>query len=197
VEGFYGDTYLLRKTGNQVAVSGNFGLGAPVTSVLLEDFAAYGVRQFIALGLAGGLQSNQRAGDVIVAEEAIRDEGTSYHYAPPERSVTPPGQLTERVRRFLVQANIAHDAGTSWTTDAPYRETAVEIAHYQAEGVKTVEMEAAALFTVGAYLRVEVAAIFAIGDTLANGRWCLQADQQRTLTSLCTVFDAIIQGLRS
>jgi uridine phosphorylase len=195
VGGFYGETYLLRKTDGQVAVTGNFGLGAPVTTVLMEDFAAYGVRQFIALGIAGGLQDGQRLGDIVVAQEAIRDEGTSYHYAPPEYIATPPGHLTTRVMSILAAANVAHDAGPSWTTDAPYRETTAEISHYRAAGVRTVEMEAAALFTVGTYLRVETAAIFVIGDTLTGGRWYMPADLERILTSFRITFDALIRGL--
>jgi uridine phosphorylase len=195
VGGFYGETYLLRKTDNQVAVAGNFGLGAPVTTVLMEDFTAYGVRQFIALGIAGGLQSGQQQGDVVVAERAIRDEGTSYHYAPPGRMVTSPGRLVIQIKELLTAANVPYEMGTSWTTDAPYRETAAEINHYQAEGVKTVEMEAAALFTVGTYLRVEVAALFVIGDTLANGQWHMAFDFERINASLRVAFDALIRGL--
>jgi len=163
--------------------------------VLVEDFAAYGVRQFIALGIAGGLQDSQQPGDIIVATEAIRDEGTSYHYAPPERTVTPPGNLTARVRSFLATGNVAHDAGTSWTTDAPYRETAAEINQCRAEGVKTVEMEAAALFTVGHYLGVETAAILVIGDTFTGGRWHMSSDPERILANFRTVFDSLIRGL--
>jgi uridine phosphorylase len=195
VGGFYGETYLLRKTDNQVAVVGNFGLGAPVTTVLLEDFAAYGVRKFIALGIAGGLQTGQRQGDIVVAERAIRDEGTSYHYIPPGRTITPPGTLTARIRGFLTAANVIHDAGTSWTTDAPYRETAGEIQQYQAEGVKTVEMEAAALFAVGTYLGLEVATVFVVGDTLANGQWQMASNFEQILAKLRGAFDALIRGL--
>jgi uridine phosphorylase len=197
VGGFYGETYLLRKTDNQVAVAGSFGLGAPVTTVLLEDFAAYGVRQFIAVGIAGGLQAGQRTGDIVVAERAIRDEGTSYHYIPPGRTIKPPGRITAKIRGFLAAADVLHDTGTSWTTDAPYRETAVEIQRYQAEGIKTVEMEAAALFAVGSFLGVEAAAIFVIGDILADGHWHMASDFEQSLAGLRSVFDALIRGLNA
>lgn len=195
VSGFFGETYLLGKTKGQVALIGSFGVGAPVTTVLLEEWAAYGVKQFVALGVAGGLQAGQRPGGVVVVERAIRDEGSSYHYAPPEKPALPSGDLTLAIQRLLTTADIAYDVGTSWTTDAPYRETAAEVAHYQAKGVKTVEMEAAAFFTVGEYVGASVATALVVGDTLAGGRWQMAADPQAIQSSLCRVFDALIRGL--
>src|SRR3990172_5186655 len=90
VNGFYGDLYLLKRTGGRVALAGGFGIGAPVTAVLVEDLAAFGVRRFVALGLAGGLQPDLRAGDLVICERAIRDEGTSRHYLPPAPRVEGP-----------------------------------------------------------------------------------------------------------
>lgn len=195
VNAFFGETYLLGKTKHQIALVGGFGVGAPVTAVLLEEWAAYGVRQFVTLGVAGGLQPGQQTGDVIVVERAVRDEGSSYHYAAPEKPALPSGELTAAIQQSMTTAGIAHDMGTSWTTDAPYRETAAEIAQYQAEGVKTVEMEAAAFFIVGDYVGARVATILVVGDTLAGGRWQMTADPQRIQTTLCRVFDALIRGL--
>ena len=60
---------------------------------------------------------------------------------------------------------------STWTIDTPYRETIDEVRHYQADGVLTVEMEAAALFAVGVHRGVDVAAAFVISDLLTEDRW--------------------------
>jgi len=169
--GFFGELFLFRRQGRQVGMAGNFGLGAPVTAVLLSEFAAWGVRRFIIVGQAGGLQPALPTGSVVLAAEAIRDEGTSYHYLPPAPAVRADEQLTAACGTALQAAFPTMSSGVTWTTDAPYRETEGEVARLQAEGVLTVEMEAAALFAVGEALGVATAACLVVGDSLAHGRW--------------------------
>lgn len=195
--GFFAELYLLKKTGGQVGVAGNFGLGAPVVAVLVEDFAAFGVRQFITIGLAGGLQETLQAGDLVVGARAIRDEGTSHHYLPAARYATAAATLTQQLQAALAAGGHAVIVGTSWTTDAPYRETRGEVAQYQQEGVQTAEMEAAALFTVGHALNVETAATFAIGDTLSGGQWQLDFDARRSQRGLEILLDAAVESLQA
>jgi uridine phosphorylase len=171
ISGFFGDLYLLKKQGGRVGVLGNFGLGAPVTAVMLSDLAAWGVRRFILLGAAGGLQPDFPTGSAVLATQAIRDEGTSHHYLPPARLVKPVGDLTPSCLNALRAALPRVAVGTTWTTDAPYRETALEIKRLQLEGVLIVEMEAAALFAAGLVLGVETAACLVVSDMLTDGRW--------------------------
>jgi uridine phosphorylase len=107
-----------------------------------------------------------------VCTGAIRDEGVSHHYAPAEKFAWPSEPLTRRLTQALTADGTAPHSGLAWTIDAPYRETVAEARSYQAEGVVCVEMEAAALFTVGRYRGVDVAAAFAISDhLLAEDRW--------------------------
>jgi purine-nucleoside phosphorylase len=67
--------------------------------------------------------------------------------------------------------DVNYHTGTSWTTDAPYRETLAELKHYRDEGVLTVEMEAAAIFTIAKYLNIEAGAILTISDYLTEENW--------------------------
>ncbi|HEX3960419.1 MAG TPA: hypothetical protein VHZ03_27910 [Trebonia sp.] len=90
-------------------------------------------------------------GEMVVCTGAIRDEGVSHHYAPAEKFAWPSGTLTRRLAQALAAGGTAPHSGLAWTIDAPYRETMAEARSYQAEGVVCVEMEAAALFTVGRY----------------------------------------------
>jgi uridine phosphorylase len=160
-------------TGGRVAIC-CMGIGAPAVISMLEVLNALGVRRFLSLGTAGGLGPDQHIGDVVVLTEAVRDEGASHHYAPDGTVARPDPTLTSALAGALTDADIAHASGTTWTIDAPYRQTAEEIAEYRRRGVLTVEMEASALFVVGAVLDVAVASAIVLdgvyGDRIAAPR---------------------------
>ena len=171
VDGFFGDFHLLQMHGQPIGVVQPVGPGAPIIAAVLEELIAFGVQRFVSIGLAGGLQADRHAGDVVIADRALRDEGTSYHYLPPARSVDADPMLVQLIDRALAAQHSASVAGTTWTTDAPYRETRREVEAHRAAGVQTVEMEAAALFAVGQRLRVATAAVLVIGDRLIEAGW--------------------------
>ena len=192
VDGFPGETYLLQKTDGRVGVAGRFSVGAPMTAVLAEELAAWGARQFIIIGLAGAVSPNLPPGAMAVANKALRDEGTSHHYLPPQRYVDASHGLTAVIQQAFTQQNIPFAIGPSWTTDAPYRETAMEVQQYQQEGILTVDMEAAALFAVAECRGLEAAAVFCISDSIAHGRWQPVADRKAVERRLFDLFDALI-----
>lgn len=142
-------------------------IGAPLVAILLEELAALGTHTVIGLGTAGAIAPGRTIGDVVVCSAALRDDGTSHHYKPDGRWAAPDETITEQLRAALPGAAF----GPTWTTDAPYRETAEEIVAYQREGVVTVDMEASALFTVGAFLGVKTASVFCISDALHGDTW--------------------------
>jgi uridine phosphorylase len=195
VDGFFGDFYLLKTRGQPIGVLQPVGHGAPIVVAALEELIAFGVRRFVSIGLAGGLQSDLHSGDVVIADRALRDEGTSYHYLPPARSVVADPALVQHISAALSGPQVVHSIGASWTTDAPYRETHRQVETYRAEAVKTVEMEAAAVFAVGQRLGVPTAAVFVIGDRLADLVWQLPADSRVLEHSLKVVAEAIVASL--
>ena len=142
-------------------------IGAPAAAIAVEELSARGTELFIGVGTAGAIDERLAAGDLVVCSAALRDEGTSHHYAPPEPFAVPDPGLTARLRAALPGA--VH--GPSWTTDAPYRETAEEVAKYRADGIVTVEMEASCLFTVANAVGVAAAAVFAVSDVLHGEQW--------------------------
>ena len=195
VDGFFGDLYLLKTRGLPIGVLQPVGPGAPIIAAVLEELIAFGVQRFVSIGLAGGLQSDLHSGDVVIADCALRDEGTSYHYLPSARSVDADPGLVQQIDLALSARGIAHAIGTSWTTDAPYRETRRQVEAYRAEGVKTVEMEAAALFAAGQRLSVPTAAVFVIGDRPADLIWQPPTDPRVLEHSLKAVAEAIVASL--
>jgi uridine phosphorylase len=144
--------------------------GAPLTGIVAEDFIAMGARDLLILGTAGGLKI-QRAGEVVLCTRALRDDGTSHHYLPNSRYVSPSRELTEEVRRGMHREGLKFAEGATWTIDAPYTESMQELARYIEEGLSTVEMEAAALFAVARARRARAAAVFVVSDLLTERGW--------------------------
>lgn len=172
VENVHGNSfYLLNDSGSDIAICRTIGVGAPVVGILLEELSAFGIKYFITIGTAGSLQKDLQLGSHIVCTRAIRDEGTSYHYMPSEKYSYPSKSLTEKMIEIAKQMNLNYYTGTSWTIDAPYRETIAELKYYRDEGVLTVEMEAAAIFAIAKFLNIEAGVILTISDYLTEESW--------------------------
>lgn len=148
-----------------------FEFGAASSATLMEFLIACGTRRFLFFGAAGALQKDLRIGDLVVGEQAIREEGVSYHYLSPSPSVGgSPGLLTA-LRRACDTLQLPYRQGPTWTTDAIFRETEEKVRRYQDQGILTVEMEAAALYAVAAFRGVEAGCLFYISDSLADLTW--------------------------
>ncbi len=189
------DLYLVKKTRGRVAVLTTLGEGSPMISSLTEELIAFGVKRVISIVWGGGLQPGLVSGDIVVCDRALRDEGTSHHYLPPERFVhASPAMVTKLVEAVRKRGREPR-VGATWTTDAPYRETRDEVIKYQAEGILTVEMEIASLFAVGQVRNVKVVSAVAVGDSLADLHWQLPHDFQPIERSLELLYAAAIDVL--
>ena len=147
------------------------GVGAPLAAGFLEEAIARGCRSFVACGGAGALVPELTLGHVVVPTSAIRDEGTSYHYLPPGRSVAPSPAAVQAIRETLEDRGVPFVTGPTWTTDALYRETRDRMRRRTEEGCLTVEMEAAGLFAVAAFRGVTLGEILYAGDDLSGDAW--------------------------
>lgn len=156
------------------------GVGAPLAAGLLEEAIAKGGRAFIACGGAGVLNRDLTVGHVVVPTTALRDEGTSYHYAPPAREVSASGVAVRAIERVLTRNAVPYVLGKTWTTDAFYRETPGKIALRKEEGCLTVEMEAAAFFAVAAFRGVTFGQILYGGDDVSGETWDSRRWNERT-----------------
>ena len=104
------------------------GVGAPLAAGLMEEVIALGCRAFVACGGAGALIPGLALGHVIVPTAAVRDEGTSYHYLPPDREVAADPRDVAVAVGVLDRHDVPHLVAKTWTTNAIYRETAAKIA---------------------------------------------------------------------
>jgi uridine phosphorylase len=146
-------------------------MGAPMAALLLEQLIALGARHFLYLGFCGALSSAYGIGDCFMPELAVREEGTSYHYLPAEVVPTSSARLNAMLLAHANRQHLVVRQGAIWTTDAPYRETADKIRHFQAVGVHAVDMEMAALFAVAHFRRCEVSALLIVSDECYHPSW--------------------------
>ncbi len=146
-------------------------VGAPYAVLVLEKLIALGARLVLALGWCGSLQSQVGIGALILPTSAIKGDGTSKHYSTGKGGPRPDPDLCRLLQRRLKAADAVWHSGPVWTTDAFYRETISQVRHYQTRGVLGVDLELAALFSVGQYRRVPVAGLLVVSDELATLTW--------------------------
>lgn len=121
-------------------------VGAPFAVLIAEELFASGCRFLLSLTSAGQITSSGPTPYFVIVDRALRDEGTSYHYAEPADFAAADAGLVAKAAAALKARNVAAFVGPTWTTDAPFRETETAIDAARARGVLAVEMEAAALY---------------------------------------------------
>ena len=107
-------------------------------------------------------------GQIVVVSAALRDEGTSFHYLPPSRTVTADESVVAAIQRVLADRAVPSTTGMTWTTDAFYRETRAKLARRRQEGCIAVEMEAAALIAVARFRDVRLGVLLYAGRHLGR-----------------------------
>jgi uridine phosphorylase len=147
------------------------GQGAPFSVQLLEKIIASGIKQIIAISGCGALTNSLQAGEIVVLQSAVRDEGTSYHYLPPARDVNASPAAVKAVSRILDSNNIPYQVVKTWSTDAIFRETPARRESRLRDGCQVVEMEAAALYAVAQFRGVDIVQVAYAGDIVIPGKW--------------------------
>lgn len=147
------------------------GVGAPAAVTSLEVLISLGATNIIGCGGAGIVRPGFDVGHVIVPTGAVRDEGTSYHYAPPTADVTPHPRALAAIDDVLTEAGVPHDRGLTWTTDAFFRETPAKVARRREQGCITVEMEAASMFAAAAFRGAVYGQLLYAGDDVSAAEW--------------------------
>lgn len=120
-------------------------VGASYAVLVAEQLFVSGCKHLISVTSAGIINQPLNDKKFALLIEAIRDEGTSYHYLPPQNSVKLAQSLRNKLMANLLD-NCPYFEAKSWTTDAPYRETQLAISAMEKEQITCVEMEASALY---------------------------------------------------
>ena len=142
---YHTDLYVFEHQNRQYGIIGN-AVGASFAVLLAEQLFVSGCALLISITSAGQISEALKTPCFVLIDKALRDEGTSYHYLPPSEFSSAPKPLLDKLKTAFTALPFAVSQGPSWTTDAPYRETASAITTNRARGILAVEMEAAALY---------------------------------------------------
>ncbi len=149
-------------------------VGAPFAVLVAEQLFASGCRFLLSVTSAGQIGDLGPLPALVIIDRALRDEGTSRHYVPASPDILAPDPaLLDRVEgamrtAFPPGAGTRLHRGPSWTTDAPYRETAPAIAEAAAQGALAVEMEAAGLYALATARHLPIVCMAHVTNTMGQ-----------------------------
>lgn len=175
-------------------------IGGPFAVLVAEQLFVSGARVVLGLTSAGRVSRGLPLPHVVVIDEAVRDEGTSYHYLAPARSVRAPEPLASALEAALRGFALPVARGLAWTTDAPYRETTDQLLQHAEDGVLAVEMQAASLFALAARKQLSIGVVAHVTNALdATGepfhKGPDDADEQ-ILRAMCLAGRECLEGAR-
>jgi uridine phosphorylase len=180
--------------GSAVGIVGRV-VGASFAVLVAEELFASGCKLLISLTSAGQIVAAGVPPYFVVIDRALRDEGTSYHYAAPSEYAEADSETVRVAAAALASGSVLTVVGSSWTTDAPFRETAEAIEAARQKGILAVEMEAAALYAYARSSGVKVLCLAHVTNTMAqtgNDFEKGEADGTRdALAALAAVVDAL------
>jgi uridine phosphorylase len=172
-------------------------VGAPYAVLVAEELQASGCRLVVPITSAGQIAAITQPPYFVLIERAWRDEGTSLHYLPPSDW----SHLRPELAALLADAfgNLDEPvmSGTSWTTDAPLRETATAIEAAKELGINAVEMEAAALYAYATARHRDVVCIAHVTNTMATHGDDFEKGEDNGTHRILAVVDAIAQRWRA
>lgn len=174
---------------------GRFWIGAPAAAFTLEEAIACEAKTIFEVGVSGALQTFLQPGDMVVVTEAIRDEGTSYHYLPPEVKAEASTRLRDKLIEHLMDGKIRHFVGPVWSTDGVYRETRGKFRRFRDGGVLAVDMETSAIFVVAQYRNIEAASAQVISDVLTENGWLQAFGHQSVRENTEVLLKAVLEVL--
>ncbi|MBQ3824299.1 MAG: uridine phosphorylase [Clostridia bacterium] len=149
------------------------GIGGPSAAIAVEEAVKCGAHTFIRVGTSGGMALDVKGGDVVVASAAVRQEGTTLHYAPPEYPAVADFSVTEALVAAAREGDRDFHVGVVQSKDSFYGQHEPEKSPVAGEllskwdaymklGVLCSEMECAAIFTVAASLGVRAGAALGV-----------------------------------
>lgn len=172
-------------------------VGASFAVLLAEQLFVSGCELLISITSAGVITDKQNLPRFLIIEKALRDEGTSYHYLPPAPYV----HLNNGTLQSLKDATKVVDKkeigfGASWTTDAPYRETAEIINQMKQSGVDCVEMESAALYAFAQAKEAKIVCIAHLTNSMAQMEGDFEKGEEFGSTDSLKVIHLISNSLK-
>ena len=170
-------------------------VGAPFAVLVAEELFACGCQLLVSVTSAGQIVAAGRPPYFVVIDRALRDEGTSYHYAVPSDFAEADPHIVTAATQALKDAGLRAYVGASWTTDAPFRETAAAIATARARGVLAVEMEAAALYAFARKRNKAVLCLAQVTNTMGLAGEDFEKGEAQGTADALTILEVLAKAL--
>lgn len=193
---YHTDLYAFSLAGETVGIIGCV-VGAPFAVLIAEELFACGCRHLLSLTSAGQVSPAGNPPYFVVIDRALRDEGTSYHYAVPSEFAEADARLVATVTKALRDEGLLVLVGSSWTTDAPFRETAEAIEAARAKGILAVEMEAAALYAFARARAASVLCLAHVTNTMGLAGQDFEKGELDGTTDALRVLGIAVKAMRS
>jgi AMP nucleosidase len=165
------DVPVLGRDGNMINASANgitiinFGMGSPNAAIIMDILSAVEPSAVLFLGKCGGLRDKNKLGDYILPSAAIRGEGTSNDYFPPEVPALPAFSLQRAVSSNIRDFGKDYWTGTVYTTNRRVWEHDLKFREYlRSTRAMAIDMETATLFSAGFYNSIPTGALLLISD---------------------------------
>lgn len=143
----------------------NFGMGSPGAATIMDLLTAIEPEAVLFLGKCGGLKRRNKIGDLILPIAAIRGEGTSNDYFPPEVPAMPAFALQKAISTTIRDYEVDYWTGTVYTTNRRVWEHDEEFKTYlQKVRAYAIDMETATIFTVGFFNKIPTGALLLVSD---------------------------------
>lgn len=195
-------TYTGTLEGVKVSVTST-GIGGPSASIAIDELAKSGAKTFIRVGTCGGMQDDVLGGDIVISTGAVRMEGTSREFAPIEYPAVPDLDVTNALVKAAKNLGLPHHTGVVQCKDSFFGQHEPEImpVSYELEnkwqawlrmGCLASEMESAALFIAGSFLRVRVGSCFLVVANQERAKKGLENNQAHdTESAIKTAVEAL------
>ncbi len=181
------------------------GIGGPSTAIAVEELVSIGAEVFIRVGTCGGISLDVKSGDVVVASGAVRQDGTSHEYAPPEFPAVADYRVLAALASAAETLGFSSHVGVVQSKDSFYGQhspgrmpTSNALLEkweaWKRLGVLASEMEASTLFVVGATLGVRTGAVFHViwnQERADAGLDCATDEQHDTSRAIAVAIEAI------
>ena len=143
----------------------DFKIGAPTAALIIEILSVLEPEAVLFLGMCGGLHRSLKVGDFILPMAAIRDEGVSHHFIPPQVPSLPTFKIQKFISQIIVEKGLDYRTGVVHTTDYRFWEfDKIFKNQLYEERAIAIDMECAALFSVGFVSKVPVGALLLVSD---------------------------------
>jgi AMP nucleosidase len=144
----------------------NFGMGSPTAATVMDLLSAIEPEAVLFLGKCGGLKKRNKIGDLILPIAAIRGEGTSNDYFPPEVPALPAFALQKAISTTIRDYQVDYWTGTVYTTNRRVWEHDEHFKEYlQKIRAYAIDMETATIFSVGFYNKIPTGALLLVSDS--------------------------------